>query len=177
MGLVTDGMVSLDIDKMSQLKLERAMAKLPDKVYAKVVGAAASFAMRAVVTAARKKAPVRSGTLRKSIGTKRKKYKRSGVVVVVVGVRKGYRDPETGEEPANIVHLVEYGAKAHTISGRPLIINGDVVWGTVHHPGARAQPFILPALREQAPKVLARYRSKLMPGIEKETRKLRRSGR
>lgn len=61
--------------------------------------------------------PKRSGLTRKSIGRKAKTYK-SGVVVVIIGPRKGFRkevvvNKQTGatriHDPVNIWHLIELG--------------------------------------------------------------------
>lgn len=45
-------------------------------------------------------------------------------------------------------HLVEFGTKPHIIRAKNkkvMVINGDFVGGEVHHPGAKAHPFMRPA--------------------------------
>jgi HK97 gp10 family phage protein len=57
------------------------------------------------------------GTLKKSIGRKRKAYRNSGIYVNVIGPRRGFRQvigiSSKGaliyEDPVNIAHLVEFG--------------------------------------------------------------------
>jgi len=172
-GSAADIQISLDIDAASQRALERAMNALPDKVFDKVVKSAANAAMTPVLKAARAKCPVETKQLKASLGKKRKVYKRNGVVVVLIGPRDGYKDPETGRNPVNYAHLVEFGTAPHLIpAGEGLKIGPAVVRGTVEHPGAPAKPFLRPALDESKQKVLAAYRKKVLQGIERETAKL-----
>lgn len=141
--------IDLKVSPAAQKRLENRLNKLPGKVYAKVVGAAASFAMTPVVKFARSRAQKRSGLYAKSIGKKRKNYKKDGVVFVVVGARQGFKDPVTGEDPTKISHLLEYG--------------------TANSP---AYPHMRPALAANKSKVLERYRSKLLKGVDKQVVKL-----
>lgn len=159
--------ITIRVDPGDEKRLIRKLDRLPDKIFKRVVGAAASFAVTPVVKAAQSKAPKRTGRLAESIGKRRRQYNRAGVVIVVVGPRKGFVDPQTGEDPAKIGHLVEFGTAPHTIPGAVVNIDGRMVPATVHHPGARGKPFLKPALHEQAQAVLVRYRSKLWKGIVK----------
>ena len=163
--------IRIKVDPASQRKLEKTLDSLPAKVYKRVVGGAANFAMGGVVTAARAKVPSNTGTLKKSLGKRKKNYKRAGVVLIVAGPRKGFIDPQTGEDPAKIAHLVERGTVPHAISGVAMNINGEIVRGTVQHPGAKAKPFLGPALYQQAGNVLIRYRQKLWRGIQREAKR------
>lgn len=86
---------------------------------------------RIISRATKREAPKESGLLKKSIGTKVKTYK-SGVVVGIIGPRKGFRRPvivsratKKGErkgtagvrvvyrDPAKYAHLVHGGTQAH----------------------------------------------------------------
>ena len=166
--------IRLDIDKQSQALVDRALRTLPQKVYDKVVGQAAAASVRPMVTAARSRVSTEHGTLKKSLGVKRKNYKNSGVVFVAVGPRKGFRDEATGEDPVNIAHLVEFGTKSHMIGSKKIIlaIGPIAIRGTVQHPGSGPKPFLRPAYDEKKGGVLKIYRKKLLAGIEREAKKL-----
>lgn len=169
------GAIDLKIDQRSYERLRKRLAKLPPQMESKVVGQAASSSMQPVVSAARRlaKKPGRSGLLAKSIGKKLVRYKANGTVLVIVGARRGFKDPATGEDPANIAHLIEFGTAPHDISGSPvLLIDGWFVRGTVRHPGSPPMPFIRPALDGNRTKVIAKYRSKIKSGLDREVAKL-----
>ncbi len=66
---------------------------------------------KTVLAEARANVPERSGRLRKALGRKVKTYRKSRVVVGIVGPRKGFLVTIGGVrvDPANYAHLVEYG--------------------------------------------------------------------
>lgn len=171
-------LIQVKLDRATYLRSLRAMKELPERVYAKVVGQAANYAMTPVLKDARRRCPRRDGLLAKSLGKKLKKYKRSGSAVVLVGPRKGFKDIQTGADPVNYAHLVEFGTGPHRIPdpGTGLKIGPIVIRGTVDHPGARPQPFLRPALDGNKVTVLERYRKKLGTGIEREATKLGKGG-
>jgi hypothetical protein len=81
----------------------------------KILKPAVNEALKATEKAVRANVPDVSGTLRKAIGRKVKTY-RSGVVVGLVGARKGFARTVTREDgstvvedPAKILHLIETG--------------------------------------------------------------------
>lgn len=171
---MSGAMVTIQIDKAVERKLQRALHALPDKIFEKVVKSAANLAMRPVIRAARAKVPVNQGLLKASLGTRRKTYKRAKVVYVAVGPREGFKDPETGAEPRFYAHLVELGTAPHNVPAPPggLRIGESVVHGGVEHPGAKPRPFLRPAIDENKQAVMHRYREQLWRGIEKEAKRL-----
>ena len=64
---------------------------------------------RPVLKAMRARAPSRTGLTRRSLGTRTRTYRGSGVVVAIIGPRTRIRDPKTGHTPAKVAHLVEFG--------------------------------------------------------------------
>lgn len=74
-----------------------------------------------------------TGLLRSSIGMKGIAYQGGATFVTIVGPRTGFKDPQTGENPVHIAHLVEFGTRERfKKSGQPT--------GTMP-----AQPFLRPA--------------------------------
>lgn len=65
----------------------------------------------------------------------------------------------------------EYGAKPHTITGVPLMFEGDsgtVVTGDVSHPGMAAEPFLRPAVDEKMGEAVAAMADAWADAIEGE---------
>ncbi len=115
-----------------------------------------------VQAAAKAKAPRRKvdgGGLQQSIGIKPAKGTRGKTLAFcVVGPRlKVVRQVRQGRKtykyvPANIAHIVERGAKPHSIKrGSALGRRGkkDTGQGTHTHPGAKPHPWLAPAWEEQ----------------------------
>jgi hypothetical protein len=172
-------------------ELERRMLALEGRVLDRQVGRAVDYAMTPVVGAARRRCVHRSGTLAHSLQKKLRKYPRTHKIVLAVRPDPAAHDPKTGERPAKIAHLIEFGTEPHEIH-----LSGPVqirVWlgageeasgyygdrwvaGTIHHPGSAPKPFLRPALVEQKDNVIARYRSRIIKGVDEETRKLAGGG-
>ena len=76
-----------------------------------MLGKSLRAAAKPMIKAARSKVPVESGTLKKSLGTKIKKYKSDNVTVAIIGPRKGYSAEYQGKKrvPYNYAHLVHDG--------------------------------------------------------------------
>ena len=130
--------------------LARTLERLEARTQKKIVRPAVKSALSPITKAAKRKAPVETGLLKKSIGNKVKTY-RSGVVWGGVGPRVGFKTemPDGGyRNPVKYAHLVELGTK--------------------HSP---AQPFLRSALDEQRAAALAILATKIRAGIEKEARK------
>ena len=147
----------------------RVLNELPTNVENQIVRPASSKAYKPIVQAAKAilGSRRRTGLLRKSIGLVQRT--RRGTVYTIVGPRTGFKDPETGENPVNIAHLVELGTKPHEIAPRQqsgvLAVKSpggptSYVSGAVQHPGAEAKPFIRPAWDAQ--------RGQIMPTLERE---------
>ena len=107
----------------------RLLKWLPEKLQQKVLRKAVGVASRKLAKAVRSGIPIRTGILKKSIGSKVKIYKKTGAVVGVIGARKGFRQQigtykqDSGKSaryphkkgdpvfanPVNYLHLVELG--------------------------------------------------------------------
>lgn len=93
--------------------LEDLDAKLRKRVLKKAVGEASKMVLRAAKAGVRKD----TGLLKKSLGRKVKVYRHSGVVVAIVGPRKGFKTAVTRKgqakatfaNPTQYAHLVELG--------------------------------------------------------------------
>ena len=132
-----DQAITLDLDDEKFDRLIRGLEKLPDKLYDKVVKRAAKLAVKPMMKIAKSLAPVRTGYFKKSIKSKMKTYRRNGTVVVVWGP-ENKKDPRTGENPANIAHLIE--------------------GGTIH---VKPRPFMCPAYDLGRVASVERYRTEL----------------
>jgi len=94
-----------------------------------------------IVKSAKSKINRRSGTLARSIGQVTRKGK-LGQVRVTIAARKGKSKRNDGW----YAHFVEFGTEPHGISRRDDLSSGRP--SVRMHPGARATPFMRPALDE-----------------------------
>lgn len=155
-------------------QLERKLRLLEPKLFKKVIRNASKKAMQPMVVAAKTKAPIETGLLKKSIGMKQKQYTRARVVATIVGPRKGFKKlvkvldqfgnlKEQYRDPVNYAHLVEFGTAAHALGSgsdsRKQVASG------AQHPGSDAKPFLRPAFDENEHKALAIYRAELSKGV------------
>jgi HK97 gp10 family phage protein len=113
-------------------ELKRELEAVPEKIQRKALRAGQTKASRIVIKEARAKVPVRFGLLKKSIGRRSKTYRKTGVVLSVIGPRRGFKKKREGsgrksrlgrwlarrglikskvrhDDPAKYAHLVEYG--------------------------------------------------------------------
>lgn len=110
------------------------LSELPAKMERNIMRSALNQGAKVVQKDIEANAPVDEGDLRKSF--KRSTRVRRGRVVAKVVTK----------DPA--AHWVEYGTAAHQIQGKGggyLFFKGRLV-RSVHHPGARAKPFVRPSL-------------------------------
>jgi len=133
-------------------QLMRKLETLASTTQRAAVRPAANYAWTPVNKAAKRKAPVDTGALKKSIGKKAKTYSTTGVVWVGVGARVGeeYVKTDAGgnkRKPWKYLHLVE--------------------WGTA---GQQPQPFLRPAFDENKDEAERRLISKTWDYIEKLAR-------
>lgn len=115
------------LDAIERTAKRRAIAMKSVKAGAKLVQQAAK------VRAPKRK---KSGALRQSLGIKSEKGKRGKTLAfAVVGARSKVVKTYKGKtiKPAKYAHLVEKGTQAHDVAGK-------------RHPGAKAKPFLKPAL-------------------------------
>lgn len=81
-----------------------------------------------------------------------------------------YASVKAGGKKAPHWHLVEFGTHPHKIKPKKahaLTIGGMVV-GEVHHPGARAKPFMRPALDAKSTEAIAAVVAKIRERLTKE---------
>lgn len=149
--------------------LQKAIRELPRAVQNKIIRPVLVKASKPVLDGARSAVVKKKGWLKRSLGRKTKTYKRGGVAVIV-GARRGMA-PD-GIEPANYAHLVEKGTKPHAVgkgsNSRKSVLGVQAAHGGIH-PGAKAQPFLKPALDKNAAAIQATISNGLREGIERET--------
>jgi HK97 gp10 family phage protein len=122
-------------------ELQLLLNQVPAKLEANVMRGALRAGMKEVLVEVRANVPVESGQLREGlkIGTKKK-------FSMVIATIKA-----TGKH-SFVAPFIEFGTARHAITGkdgRPLFFGGLFV-GSVDHPGARAKPFMRPALDSKA---------------------------
>lgn len=164
-------------------ELRRCFRELPDAVIAKGLKSAVGAAIQPILKSAKEKASEldQSGTLSRSLGKKVKLYS-SGTAVGLVGARKGVVGSFHGKRrvPANYLHLVDRGTRAHAIphkgfgrtaSGVKQAV-GRVLGRSEAHPGAKAHPFIEDAFSQEVGNAQGILEKKLGDSIEREAQKL-----
>jgi HK97 gp10 family phage protein len=121
--------------------LQKFLDQLPAKMEANVMRGALRAGMKPILTSARDGAAKLSGEMSKGlkIGT-RIKYGRVYAILRTSG-KHGF-----------LANWSEYGTAAHRITAknRKGLTIGGLLFQSVEHPGAKAQPFMRPALDEQA---------------------------
>lgn len=141
-------------------ELEDALKKLPDIAAKKVAQGAMRAGANVFKKAAQENVPVESGDLKKAIVVRQDKIGQS-TVNYSVGI--------TGK-PRFYAHLVEFGTAPHIIrpDKQKALSNGRFFVEEIHHPGARAHPFLRPAFDNNQEAVLAKIGKALGSGIERE---------
>ena len=110
-------------------------------------------AAQTIGRAARKKCPVKTGNLKKSITVQRVKKRIPGKIIYLVGHKIGKKVKNDG----GYGRLVEFGTMSHEIPKKDAIlkrakiamrIGKNFVGGVVTHPGAKKTPYMRPAFDE-----------------------------
>lgn len=167
------------------------LKELPSRLGKNVVRRALLAAAGVIRDKAREKAPVRTGSLKKSIisrtnnSRKNKDEYRAEVTIAKVAYRvdekgklfkrksttKKGRVYERGDiYPRNYAHLVEFGTKPHILT--PKKRKNSNYRGPKHHPGAQAKPFMRPAFDEGYKPALDKFSQVARREVEKEVAKL-----
>ena len=123
-------------------ELERFLAELPERLQVKIARAALAAGAREIRDEARKIVPVKSGDLRKTIRASTRRGK-DGMVTASI---------RAGSKKAFYAHFVEYGTQPHDIrskNGGAMRV-GKAFRVVMRHPGAKAKPFMRPALDSKA---------------------------
>lgn len=158
--------------------LMKALNELGPKTAARVSGMALRKAALPIVAMAKANVQSTSPTVAASIGLKaRSKYKgafrmvRIGPLVdTAFSTVKRRVNPFTGEErnqihnPWKTAHLIEGGTKAHQIRLPHLNI-------TVNHPGAKARPFLQPALDDGSELAVTVYAREMDKAIQRAAKR------
>lgn len=139
-------------------------------------GQALRAASRPIISAAKAGAVRRTGLLRKSLGVVVRRP-RKGSPYAAIGPRRGFKvlNGKRYSDPAKYGHLVEGGAKRHEITVYDRDPNTHKLTGTKHkvmHPGAKAKPFLAPALSAAGPQAMVVLRTKFVSIIEKHKAKV-----
>ena len=146
-----------------------ALAQIKRSIANRILRTAMRKAAKPIWDAAKSNVAVETGLLKKSLFAKVKTYP-SGVTVAVVGPRKGFKMAATkgvrkagsatakrfaksqGRNPTKYAHLVEGGTKPHALGSGSRLTLGRKSYTRAgpqsgrRHPGARAQPFLKPAM-------------------------------
>jgi HK97 gp10 family phage protein len=118
-------------------ELQEFLNTLPAKIERNIMRAALRAGAKVIADEAKLNVPVKDGDLRASIRVSTR-AKRGQVTASV----------KAGSQKAWYWRFVEFGTAAHTIQssiGSSLFFNGGA-YKSVNHPGARAMPFMRPAL-------------------------------
>jgi HK97 gp10 family phage protein len=122
-------------------ELQRFLNQLPVKVEKNIMRAALRAGANEIKEDAVQNVPVQDGDLKRSIRVSTR-AKRGRVTASV----------KAGDKKAWYWHFVEFGTAAHTIkarNGKRLFFSG-IFAKVVNHPGAKAKPFMRPALDNKA---------------------------
>lgn len=153
---MSDG-VTMTFDERAFAALDRVIKELGTKAALRILDRASRDVLRPMLSAARARVSVRYGVLKKSLGIKTKKYRRSGTIVTALGPRSGFKVPvvdrRTGKtklvNPQMYSHLVERG--------------------TQHSP---PQPFLRPAWDGGKASAMKVYAQRILKGFDREAKKL-----
>lgn len=128
-------MVDIKVDGLAEL--QKALETLSDKIERNVIRSALRSGLKVMKTEAEARVPVRSGKLKASFRIRTRMVKGAPVAALSSGDKKVFYS-----------NMVEFGTKPHDITsknGKPLAIGGGKPVYKVHHPGAKAKPFMRPA--------------------------------
>lgn len=135
-----------DVKVKGLAELQAALDGLPAKVEANIMRGALRAGANVIRAEAKAQVPRLHGALADSIRTSVSLRRGTVKAAVKAGGRR------KGKASAFYAHMVESGTKAHVIKARPgsaLNVHGSAVM-SVQHPGARAKPFLRPALDSRA---------------------------
>ena len=162
---------SLVLSKVKGMdELRKALSKITARAQLEASVTLTKTAAQTIARAARKKCPVVSGTLKKSIIVRQVSKKSKKYITYHVGHKM------SGKNNGWYGRLVEFGTLAHEIpkksnaekyNNATMLINGSFIGGTVQHPGAEKKPYMRPAFDEYWQKGLAAGAKRAKKVIEK----------
>lgn len=161
----------MSITIVGDKRLIRMLEQLPNKVFRKGLLSAGRKAMKPVIAIARARAPVDSGTLKKSIGIKVKVYRQTGTAAFVVGARKGFGTTIAGRprDPYYYAHLVELGHEIRLAGQAQSRRKGAPKLPSIGR--VEAIPFLKPAMDSQKPLIVSIFSGQIGAMIEREAKK------
>lgn len=157
-------------------KLAKALHKLPNGVYNRVVRGANGKLMRPVLRTAKQLVPVRYGLVKKALGIKTKTYPRKGVIFTAVGVRSGFHQP-VGSQVKKKAGRGEGGrfqSKGVKVTNKVISPSKYAHLAELGHGGphpAPAHPYIRPAWDGQRTAMLPKYALLLREGLAREAKR------
>lgn len=123
--------------------LREALSRLPQKMEVRILRGAVRAATKPVLEEAKAKAPVRKGALRDSLRISTKSKRGEVRARVIAGDNK--------KGGVYYATMVEGGTKPHKIrAGKKSLRIGGVFARSADHPGAKARPFMGPAIKNKA---------------------------
>lgn len=135
-------------------KYERALRTLPEKLAKKHLSAALKKGLNIVQKAQWARVPVKEGRLKQSIKIYQRTRNKMTGATIEFGLKSLGKILNENKRPSNLPALIEYGTKPHIIKpkeeGKQLKIfgyrGGYTFVSHIQHPGAKAKPFINPAI-------------------------------
>ena len=131
------------------------LAELEAKIQRGAMRTAITKAGRVMLAAAKSKAPIRTGLLKRSLRQKVKTNTKKGEVLTLIGPSRRIQGTDKNGNkvrPARYAHLVEFGYGRQS-----------------------PQPFIRPAYESSKDAALAKYRDELRPAIEQAAARIGKS--
>jgi len=160
--------MSGEIELIGDKELRKVLEKLPEKVDVRLLNAAGRRAMKPFVKSARRKAPSRTGNLRKSIGTRAMRPV-NGVSTIVGGPRTGKRQ----KYDAWYSHFVEFGTKGVVRYNTKRYKKGQR-----YKSDSKAKPFIRPAYDQEKANMMKEYEKEVafvtQKYLEKQAAKMKK---
>ena len=173
--------VKMEINSAEIRRLQKKLLQLEPRLQQKAIKGATTKAMRPVTNEAKRQArkTKRTGWLAKNITQVTRSYKR-GVTMTIAGAANK-KDPRTGENPANIAHLIEFPVKPHEIRRKAGAFSNveamkkgvtDTAFfsrrESVDHPGFEGRPFLNPAFDSKSREAEKIYAGELEKALIKE---------
>ncbi|MCK9569993.1 hypothetical protein M0R72_13705 [Candidatus Pacearchaeota archaeon] len=137
------------VDNASLVDVKKKLDDWGNTIAMRLMTAASKKSFRQVVKAAKQLVPVRYGALKRSLGTRAKRYGKSRSIIIL-GPRVGYDHMVDGtkHDPARYGYIVEFGTR-----------------------NSKPQPFMRPALEQRADSVINEFHYELRKQVDKEARK------
>lgn len=138
-------------------ELDDLLQTLAPKMEANIMRSALRAGARVYLDQVKQNIPVKLGDLRASARITTRKGKDGQLSASV----------KVGNQQAFYAHMVEFGTRAHAITARAMVVNGQVV-RSVDHPGARPHPFMRPAADEKFGQAVAAVQAQIRKRLTKE---------